>query len=101
MKIEHILLDYSQHFLVVDGTRGPLQIVNDMPATHPYGYFRYRSDAFGIPESLNGALLSKVTGDVEEQKIETCEPAAKALTEWCEITKTCNEVVMARYEEAK
>ena len=101
MKIEHILLDYSQHFLVVDGTRGPLQTSNGLPATHPSGYIRYRSEAFGFPQSLRGALFCTAAFEVEEQKIDTCEPATKALSEWVEITKTCNEVVMARYEEAK
>ena len=101
MKIEHILLDYSQHFLVVDGTRGPLQYSNTLPAIHPDGYFRYRSDAYNVPETLRGILFRKALPVSEEKKIDTCEPANKAFTEWTEITKTCNEVVMARYEEAK
>ena len=100
MHIQHILLDYSQHFLVVDGKRGPLQMSNSFPATHPFGYFRYRKDAYDVPATLKGVLFCKAAGCVEELKQDTCEPADKALKEWIEVTKTCNEVVLSRYEEA-
>ena len=83
MKIEHILLDYSQHFLVVDGKRGPLQRANTLPAMHPNGYFRYRSDAYGVPKELTNTVFMafEVAGAAEEKKIETCDPADKAYTE--------------------
>ena len=101
MKIEHILLDSTQHFLVIEGKRGPLEIYGSRPATHPSGYFRYRSDAYDVPKMLKGVLFSSADLDVDEKRMEVCAPADKAYTEWVEITKTCNEVVLARYEEAK
>ena len=51
--------------------------------------------------TLRGILFCKSSEEATEQTHDTCEPAEKAHMEWVEITKTCNEVVMARYEEAK
>ena len=99
--IKHIILDYSTHFLVVDGTRGEPCTSNSEPATHPSGYFRFRDGAYGVPLKLRGKLFLFVEGvQAEEEEIGQCEPALKAYREFSEITNECHRVNIARYEPA-
>lgn len=100
MKVQHVILGFSEHFLVVDGTRGPLQESSTHPAMHPSGVAAYRKDGYGIPAALKGKVV-RVLDEAEFEVIEdmTCEPAQAAYKEYREITKTCTEVKLARYGE--
>lgn len=100
-ELQHVILDYSEHFLVVNGTRGPVCRQNGQPATHPSGFFRFRSDGYGISEALKGKTFRIVDVACEEQENTVCEPANKAFLEYMEVKETCNQIVASRYEEAK
>ena len=110
MKIEHIILDYSNHFLVIDGKRGPLCINPNSPAIHPSGFIKYRRDA-QLSDVLRGAVfyregsitegLREYSDTVTEIKDDACEPALEKWKEWVEIQKTCTDIKLARYPEYK
>lgn len=95
MKIQHVRLTFTEHFLVVDGVRGPLSY--NGPAYHPAGFIAYLQDAYGVKEDLRGKVFRLVTEDVEFIEDMGCEPAQTAFKEYQEITKTCTEVKLARY----
>jgi hypothetical protein len=100
-KIEHVLLDYSRHFLVVDGTRGPVEEYGNNPATHPAGYLRFRPDAYGLPEALKGKLCR-----LEEMAVEDvpASPSPKAEAHWeafANASREAIDIVIGAYPEAK
>lgn len=102
MKIQHIILGYSAHVLVVDGSRGPLQGCRDKPATHPSGYAAYRlrdsSYDHGIPAELAGKVfMAVIPQDFERIEDTACEPAQEAYKAYTEIQDTCMQVKLARY----
>jgi hypothetical protein len=99
-EIKHIVLDYSLHFLVVDGTRGEPCHDNDKPAMHPSGYGRFRDDAYNLPDALKGKVFKIVDVAVDQEKIDQCEPAQKAYREYSEITNECHRINIARYDAA-
>ena len=99
--IKHIILEYSLHFLVVDGTRGEPCSENSKPATHPSGYLRFRDDAYGVADELKGKLFKLVDDvPVSQEEITQCEPAQKAWREYSEITNECHRITLGRYEKA-
>lgn len=98
MKIQHIILGHSDHVLVVDGTRGPLQQNSTLPALHPAGVVAYRPAAYGLSAAVAGKVfLILDAADFERIEDTACEPAQAAFKEYIEITRTCTEVKLARY----
>lgn len=57
---KHVTIGYSHHFLVINGTRGPLVYGHNKPATHPDGYLVFRRDADEIPPEFRGKILCAV-----------------------------------------
>lgn len=100
-KIVHVLLDASRHFLVVDGTRGPVCTSRAMPATHPAGFMRYRSDAYGVPPMLLGQLLCISKHEVKEREQERPAEVSARWVEFARASQAAIDEVIARYPEAK
>lgn len=100
-KITHVLLDASRHFLVVDGTRGAVYTSRAMPATHPAGFMRYRSDAVGVPPMLLGQLLCVSKHEVEEREQERPAEVSARWVEFARASQAAIDEVIARYPEAK
>src|SRR3989442_9961040 len=100
-KIKHVILDYSIHFLVVDGPRGEPTYGGEHPAMHPSGYGRFREDAYGVPGDLKGKVFKLVTEvEAEQETIQQCEPAQKAWKEYSQITDECHRLKIGEYEPA-
>ena len=102
MKIQHVKLGFSGHFLVVDGTRGPLvHYDTHKPATHPSGVISYlpygHSDGCNNKALAGKVFVELVGADIERIEDTACEPANKARAELQEIVKTCTDVKLARY----
>lgn len=100
MKVEIVCLDYVQFFLVVDGTRGPVQYYRERPATHPKGFLAFRPD---MDHPFKGKVLRVM--DEEEAEItiieeEVCLPAQNAYNEYSELINECQKIKLARYDEA-
>lgn len=100
-KITHVLLDVTRHFLVVDGTRGPVCEFAGAPATHPAGFMRYRSDAYGVPPMLLGQLLCISKHEVEEREQERPAEVSARWVEFARASQAAIDEVIARYPEAK
>lgn len=100
MEIKHVLLGYSEHFLVVDGTRGEICYKNDQPATHPSGVVRYRSNAYEVDPSLVGKTFNLLYVEAEELDRGICEPAEKAFREYVELDTECKRIQARKYEPA-
>ena len=97
---EHVRVAGYKHFLVVDGTRGP--VVDDFqPAMHPAGWVYFHQQVMNTHHSLKGKLLRIVTDHavnlVDDSK---CELAQKAFTEYAELSKMCGEIKASHYPEA-
>lgn len=99
-KIEHVLLDYSRHFLVIDGKRGPVEEYGNNPATHPAGYMRFRPDAHSIPEALKGKLCRLEEIAVEDVKMPEPKEAMELWNAFSKSTQTAIEKTIAKYPEA-
>lgn len=100
-KIEHVLLDYSRHFLVVDGLRGPVCDFSGLPATHPSGFIRYRPDAYGVPREVLGRLLCVSPIEVEDKEAERPTDVAARWVEFTRASQAAIDAIIARYPEAK
>jgi hypothetical protein len=100
-KIEHVLLDYSRHFLVVDGTRGPVEEYGNNPATHPAGYLRFREDGYNIPAALRGKVLRFEEVAVTEVKIDAPKEAELHWLAFNDAKRAASAAEVARYPEAK
>lgn len=100
-KIVHVLLDLNRHFLVVDGTRGPVCESAVMPATHPSGFMRYRLTAYGVPQILRGQLLCISKHEVEEREQERPAEVSARWVEFARASQAAIDEVIARYPEAK
>lgn len=97
MKIQHIQLSFHEHFLVVDGVRGPLASYG--PATHPAGLVAYHphDSTYGY-QALRGKVFQVLPADQVESINDTaCEPATEAFKVWQEVVQTCTEIKLARY----
>lgn len=107
MKIQHVQLDV-EHFLVVDGKRGPVCYIYSQPAYHPAGfiYFPRCKQVYSVPDYLRGRLFYDDSAPtlmdyaVEEVDASICEPANAAYAEWSSLMQTCRAIHEARYEEA-
>lgn len=100
-KIEHVLLDYSRHFLVVDGKRGPIEFYPEVAATHPAGYIRFRSDAPArVPAAMRGKTFTviEVVGDEVKVARDSCTEQLEAIYKQRESESAA---FIAQYPEAK
>ena len=100
-KIEHVLLDYSRHFLVVDGTRGPVEEMGANPATHPAGFLRFREDAYGVPAALRGKLLRFEQIAVEDVNAPTAPEAQAHWEAFANASREAIKGVIDSWPEAK
>jgi len=100
MEIKHVILDSMTHFLVVDGTRGPVCNRNSEPAWHPSGLAAFLPNAWEVGKHLKGRLFHVVEEPHEVEEITMCEPAKKAWDEFAVFQNECNQIVMRRYDAA-
>lgn len=95
----HITID-TRHFLVVDGTRGPVAYGSDEPAIHPAGYMYFPKAGTKTPEKMRGKIFKVI--DVVVAEVE--EPPVKLQAVYDEWTAACRQEDAdrdARYPEAK
>lgn len=95
----HITID-TRHFLVVDGTRGPIAYGVDEAATHPAGYLYFPKEGRKTPEKMRGKIFKVI--DVVVAEVE--EPPVKLQAVYDEWTAACRQEDAdrdARYPEAK
>lgn len=98
-EIKHVKTDV-RHFLVVDGTRGPIAYGVDEAATHPAGYIYFPKEGRKTPEKMRGKIFKVI--DVVVAEVE--EPPVKLQAVYDEWTAACRQEDAdrdARYPEAK
>lgn len=98
-EIKHVKTDV-RHFLVVDGTRGPIAYGVDEAATHPVGYLYFPKEGRKTPEKMRGKIFKVI--DVVVAEVE--EPPVKLQAVYDEWAAACRQEDAerdARYPEAK
>lgn len=98
-EIKHVKTDV-RHFLVVDGTRGPIAYGVDEAATHPAGYLYFPKEGRKTPEKMRGKIFKVI--DVVVAEVE--EPPVKlqaVYDEWTAAYQQEDADRDARYPEAK
>lgn len=97
----HVILASHSHFLVVDGTRGPVAISIDEPAVHPAGYARFRSDCSPhIPAALRGRTLFHASYEATEVREPMNEVEMKGYHDYQNAIAAARAEALARYPEA-
>lgn len=96
----HITID-TRHFLVVDGTRGPIAYGPNEAAMHPAGYLYFPKAGTKTPEKMRGKLLQVTEIFVPEFEEAVAKDVASAYNAWVAAVNEATARRMSEWPEAK
>lgn len=99
-EIKHVKTDV-RHFLVVDGTRGPIAYGPNEAAMHPAGYLYFPKAGTKTPEKMRGKLLQVTEIFVPEFEEAVAKDVASAYNAWVAAVNEATARRMSEWPEAK